>query len=189
MLSATTARLASICSHYSAPFWGKASPNCSDYLLRPTSRLMDCRGLQDGAQQGGAQRGAHGNGQLIHHSFGLHSLSHPKPRRPLAGLEKYQPKRGRHLSRSDSTVLRIGYLVRKRVVRSVVRTETYLLRTMLRAHCVRIDSPSRQAGHQPARGDSRSQCASGIHGLVSKQVSMKMSADGTDLETNNLRQP
>ncbi len=93
------------------------------------------------------------------------------------------------MSRSDSTVLRIGYLVRKRVVRSVVRTETYLLRTMLRAHCVRIDSPSRQAGHQPARGDSRSQCASGIHGLVSKQVSMKMSADGTDLETNNLRQP
>jgi len=64
------------------------------------------------------------------------------------------------LSRSDSTVLRIGYLVRKRVVRSVVRTETYLLRTMLRAHCVRIDSPSRQAGHQPARGDSRSQCVS-----------------------------
>lgn len=193
MLSATTARLASICSHYSAPFWGKASPNCSDYLLRPTSRLMDCRGLQDGAQQGGAQRGAHGNGQLIHHSFGLHSLSHPKPSRPLAGLEKYQPKRGRHLSRSDSTVLRIGYLVRKRVVRSVVRTETYLLRTMLRTHCVRIDSPSRRAGHRPARGDSRSQCASGIHGLVSKQVSkqvsMKMSADGTDLGTNNPRQP
>lgn len=39
---------------------------------------MDCRGLQDGAQQSGAQRGAHGNGQLIHHSFGLHLLSHPK---------------------------------------------------------------------------------------------------------------
>ncbi|GEM_PF-1518212 len=177
MLSATTARLASICSHYSAPFWGKASPNCSDYLLRPTSRLMDCRGLQDGAQQGGAQRGAHGNGQLIHHSFGLHSLSHPKPRRPLAGLEKYQPKRGRHLSRSDSTVLRIGYLVRKRVVRSVVRMETCLFAY----YAARTASEQiyRHGLHAEASTSTRrpsTPVSYGIHGLVSKRVSIKMSS-------------
>ncbi|CAB5559478.1 Uncharacterised protein [Stutzerimonas stutzeri] len=186
MLSATTARLASICSHYSAPFWGKASPNCSDHLLRPTSRLMDCRGLQDGAQQSGAQRGAHGNGQLIHHSFGLHSLSHPKPSRPLAGLEKYQPKRGRHVATQRCCASATWY-AKEWYAAWYARKRTFCV--LLRAHCVRIDSPSRRAGHRPARGDSRSQCASGIHGLVSKQVSMKMSADGTDLETNNPRQP
>jgi len=142
MLSATTARLASICSHYSAPFWGKASPNCSDHLLRPTSRLMDCRGLQDGAQQSGAQRGAHGNGQLIHHSFGLHSLSHPKPSRPLAGLEKYQPKRGRHVATQRCCASATWY-AKEWYAAWYARKRTFCV--LLRAHCVRTDLPSRLA--------------------------------------------
>lgn len=152
-------------------------PNHLQRSSRPTSRELDRRGLPAGAQQSGAQRGAHGNGQLIHHSFGLHSLNQPNPLRPFAGREKPQPERGRHLSRSGSAVLRNGYLVRKRVVRSVVRMETCLFAY----YAARTASEQiyRHGLHAEASTSTRrpsTPVSYGIHGLVSMRVSIKMSS-------------